>query len=176
MNDFDEIIDKLALINEETEEEVPTTAEMEQAANEKEDNGEETTDENISKVVKEAIKPQVDIAASTINSLKDAYADSCNNAKELSLMIDQIKNWEKTIRGACQTIVTTVNNKKLFKTNEDGSWVKGEDGKYVAWNGKPINKVFSPKAFSWIRDNDSRDRSTLDLCAAIMIFYNSIQG
>ena len=39
MNDFDEIIDKLALINEETEEEVPTTAEMEQAANEKEDKG-----------------------------------------------------------------------------------------------------------------------------------------
>ena len=81
MNDFDEIIDKLALINEETEEEVPTTAEMEQAANEKEDKGEETTDENISKVVKEAIKPQVDIAASTINSLKDAYSDSCNNSK-----------------------------------------------------------------------------------------------
>ena len=143
MNDFDEIIDKLALINEETEEEVPTIDEMKQAANEKEDKGEETTDENISKAVKEAIKPQVDIAASTINSLKDAYSDSCNNAKELSLMIDQIKNWEKTIRGACQSIVTTVNNKKLFKTNEDGSWVKGEDGKYLAWNGKPINKVFS---------------------------------
>ena len=69
--DFDEIIDKLALINEETEEEVPTIDEMKQAANEKEDKGEETTDENISKAVKEAIKPQVDIAASTINSLKE---------------------------------------------------------------------------------------------------------
>lgn len=171
---FDDIIDKLAMLNEESEQEVPTVEDMEKATEETKDSGEETSDENISKAVKEAIKPQVDIAVSTINSLKDAYADNCNNAKELSLMVDQIKNWEKTIRGACQSIVNTVNTKKLFKTDERGEWVKGENGKYLAWNGKQMNQVFSPKAFSWIKDNDSRDRSTLDLCAAIIVFYNSI--
>ena len=180
---FYDMIDKLSLLTEDVEEKAPSVEEMEKAAKEKETESEtkekntsdeETSDENISKLVKEAIKPQVDIANSMIDSLKDAYADNCNNSKELSVMIDQIKNWEKTIRGACQSIVDTVNNKKLFKTNDDGTWVKGENGKYLAWNGKQINKVFSPKAFSWIKDNGSRDRSTLDLCAAIIIFYNSI--
>lgn len=188
--DFYDIIDKLSLLNEDVEEKAPSVEEMEKAVKakeketdepskekettDKESAVEETSDENISKLVKDAIKPQVDIANSMIDSLKDAYADNCNNSKELSVMTDQIKNWEKTIRGACQSIVDTVNNKKLFKTNEDGTWVKGENGKYLAWNGKQINKVFSPKAFSWIKDNGSRDRSTLDLCAAIIIFYNSI--
>lgn len=170
--EFYEMVDKLALINEDAEEHAPTVEEMEDST--KEEKSEEVSDENISKAVKEAIKPQVDVAVSVINSLKDAYADNCNNSKELSNMTDQIKNWEKTIRGACQTVVDTVKNKKLFKTDKNGNWVKGENGKYLAWNGKQINQVFSPKAFSWLKDNGSRDRSTLDLCAAIMVFYNSI--
>ena len=189
--EFYDLVDKLALINEDAEEKpvkAVSVEELEKASNEekpkegetkegeaKETKETETDDgENISKAVKDAIKPQVDVASSIINSLKDAYADNCNNSKELSVMTDQIKNWEKTIRGACQTIVDTVKNKKLFKTDENGNWVKGENGKYLAWNGKQINKVFSPKAFSWLKDNGSRDRSTLDLCAAIMVFYNSI--
>ena len=171
---YDEIIDKLALLNEESEPNVPTVEDMEKAAKEDDSPKEETSEENISKAVKEAIKPQVDIALSTINSIKDAFSDYCNNARELTTMTDQVKNWEKTIRGACQTIVDTVKNKNLFKTDEKGNWVKGENGKYLAWNGKQINMVFSPKAFSWLKDNGSRDRSTLDLCAAIMVFYNSI--
>jgi hypothetical protein len=189
--EFYDLVDKLALINEDAEEKPVkpvSVEELEKASNEekpkegetkegeaKETQETETDDsENISKAVKDAIKPQVDVASSIINSLKDAYADNCNSSKELSVMTDQIKNWEKTIRGACQTIVDTVKNKKLFKTDADGNWVKGENGKYLAWNGKQINKVFSPKAFSWLKDNGSRDRSTLDLCAAIMVFYNSI--
>lgn len=171
---YDEIIDKLALLNEESEPNVPSVEDMEKAAKEDDSPKEETSEENISKAVKEAIKPQVDIALSTINSIKDAFSDYCNNARELTTMTDQVKNWEKTIRGACQSIVEIVNNKKLFKTDENGNWVKGKDGKYLAWNDKTINKVFSPKAYSWLKDTGSRDRNTLDWCAAIIVFYNSI--
>ena len=129
--EFYDLVDKLALINEDAEEKpvkAVSVEELEKASNEekpkegetkegeaKETKETETDDgENISKAVKDAIKPQVDVASSIINSLKDAYADNCNNSKELSVMTDQIKNWEKTIRGACQTIVDTVKNKKLF--------------------------------------------------------------
>lgn len=171
--DFDDIIDKLSILNEEADKDFPTFEELLKEANE-EASTEETSEENITKEVKEAIKPQVEIATSTINAIKEAFSDNCNNTKELELMVKQITSWEKTIRGACQSIVEIVNNKKLFKTDESGNWVKNEEGKILAWNDKPIAKVFSPKAYGWIKDVGNRDRSTLDWCAAIIIFYNSL--
>ena len=83
-------------------------------------------------------------------------------------MIDQIKNWEGTIRGACRTIAATVENKKMIKRNENG--------KYIAWDGRELKKICSGKAYGMIINEDSRDRSTLDLAAAIIVFYNSLQG
>ena len=177
--EFYSIVDNLAMLNEEAETEVKSAEDMEKevektnkevadkdADSESGESGEDG--KNPRQLVHELIKPQVEIATSTINSIKDAYADNCNNTKELSSMIEQIKNWESTIRGACRTIAATVENKKMIKRNENG--------KYVAWDGRELKKVCSGKAYGMIINEDSRDRSTLDLAAAIIVFYNSLQG
>ena len=171
--EFYSIVDNLAMLNEEAETEVKSAEEMEKEVDKtnKEVADKDSTDEdgkNPRELVHELIRPQVEIAISTINSIKDAYADNCNNSKELSSMIDQIKNWEVTIRGACRTIAATVENKKMIQRNENG--------KYVAWDGRELKKICSGKAYGMIINEDSRDRSTLDLAAAIIVFYNSLQG
>ena len=53
---------------------------------------------------------------------------------------------------------------------------RNENGKYVAWDGRELKKICSGKAYGMIINEDSRDRSTLDLAAAIIVFYNSLQG
>jgi hypothetical protein len=94
--EFYSIVDNLAMLNEEAETEVKSAEEMEKEVEKtnKEVSDDETSEDgkNPRELVHELIKPQVDIATSTINSIKDAYADNCNNSKELSSMIDQIKN------------------------------------------------------------------------------------
>lgn len=159
--EFYSLVESLALINEDGEEKVITPEEMEEK-----ESDEETSDQNPRDAVREAIKPQVDIANSTITSIKDAFSDNCNNAKSLETMETQIKNWETTIHGACRTIVSVVESKGL---------IKKENGKYIAWDGRELKKICAPRAYKKIMHEDSRDMSTLDLSAAIIIFYNSLQ-
>lgn len=159
--EFYSLVESLALINEDGEEKVITPEEMEEK-----ESDEETSEQNPRDAVREAIKPQVDIANSTITSIKDAFSDNCNNAKTLEIMETQIKNWETTIHGACRTIVSVVESKGL---------IKKENGKYIAWNGRELKKICAPRAYKKIMHEDSRDMSTLDLSAAIIIFYNSLQ-
>ena len=153
--EFYSIVDNLAMLNEETETEVKSAEDMEKEVEKtnKEVADKDSTSEdgkNPRELVHELIRPQV------------------NNSKELSSMIEQIKNWEGTIRGACRTIAATVENKKMIQRNENG--------KYVAWDGRELKKICSGKAYGMIINEDSRDRSTLDLAAAIIVFYNSLQG
>ena len=98
--EFYSIVDNLAMLNEEAETEVKSAEDMEKEVEktnkevaDKDATGEESGEDgkNPRELVHELIKPQVEIATSTINSIKDAYADNCNNSKELSSMIDQIK-------------------------------------------------------------------------------------
>lgn len=172
LDEFKSLVENLALLNEEAEPEVKSAEDMEKEVEKttKEVADKETSEDgkNPRQLVHELIKPQVEIATSTINSIKDAFADNCNNTKELSSMVEQIKNWESTIRGACRTVAATVENKKMIKKNENG--------KYVAWDGRDLKKVCSGKAYGMIINEDSRDRSTLDLAAAIIVFYNSLNG
>lgn len=169
VDEYKSLVENLALLNEDGEENIKSAEDMDKEVSDtnKEVQDEDTTEKNPRELVRELIKPQVDIAISTITSIKDAYEDNCNNTKELSTMIDQIKNWESTIRGACRTIKATVENKKMI--------VRNESGKYLAWDGREVKKICSGKAYGMIINEDSRDRSTLDLAAAIIVFYNSLQ-
>jgi hypothetical protein len=172
IDDYKSLVENLAFLNEDGETEVKSAEEMDK---EVEKTNKEVADKEVSEdgknprqLVHELIKPQVEIASSTISSIKDAYADNCNNTKELKSMIEQVKNWESTIRGACRTIAATVENKKMIKKNENG--------KYVAWDGRDLKKICSGMAYGRIIDESNRDYSTLDLAAAIIVFYNSLQS
>lgn len=97
------------------------------------------------------IKPQVETANQVNISLQNAFKEI--KTKKYYEILDQMKNFEKQLRGACDQIVSEV-QKLNFDTNN--------------------TSICSPKAYKIIANSESRDRSSLDLIAAINVFYNSL--
>lgn len=111
--------------------------------------------------IREAIKPQVEIASSLILTIKSAFDDNMGQTKRMDDAIDQIQSWEQTIHGACEQILKTVEQK-------DGSFDRPES---IVNNSSKC----SPKAFNkYIKNYTSRDYGVLQLAAAIIVFYNSL--
>lgn len=124
---------------------------------------EKPVEKNIRQEIRDAIKPQVEIADALITTIKDAFADNLDQANRMDDAIEQVQSWEKTIHGACEQILKTVESK-------DGSIDRPES--IVNDSGK-----CSPKAFNkYIKNYTSRDYGVLQLAAAIMVFYNSLNG
>ena len=83
--------------------------------------------------------------------------------KRMNDAIDQIQSWEQTIHGACEQIIKTVEAK-------DGSVDRPES---IVNNSAKC----SPKAFNkYIKNYTSRDYGVLELAAAVIVFYNSLEG
>lgn len=124
---------------------------------------EKPVEKNIRQEIRDAIKPQVEIADALITTIKDAFADNFDQTNRMDDAIEQVQSWEKTIHGACEQILKTVESK-------DGSIDRPES--IVNDSGK-----CSPKAFNkYIKNYTSRDYGVLQLAAAIMVFYNSLNG
>jgi hypothetical protein len=155
MNDleYNSIIDEICKINEDAEDTpAPVEPEHHEHAEEKiSEQHEHTTD--IRSDIRSSIDSGVNIAKTImLESIPTAFKNECEKSKKIAVMEDQIKNWEKTVRGACQQIVTIVENKNFI----------------------PDSTNCSPRAYKKIRHWDSRDLSVLDLCAAIIVFHNSL--
>lgn len=103
----------------------------------------------------EKIKPQFEAAKSIIDGVHQAFADNCGNTTKYDDMGNQIKNFEKQIRGACQQTISIVEQEKF-------DWHD--------WNN------CSPKSFKCITLYDDRDMDVLKLCAGVIVFYNSLLG
>lgn len=99
------------------------------------------------------IKPQVETANQIKISLQNAFKEI--KTKKYYDILNQMKNFEKQLRGACDQIVSEV-QRLNFDTNN--------------------TKECSPKAYKIIANSESRDRSSLDLIAAINVFYNSLES
>ena len=113
--------------------------------------------------IRDAIKPQVDIVASLITTIKDAFDDNLDQTKRMNDAIDQNQSWEQTIRGACEQVIKTVEAK-------DGNIDRPES---ITQDSSKC----SPKAFNkFIKNYTSRDYGVLQLAQAIMVFYNSLAG
>ena len=113
--------------------------------------------------IREGIKPQVDIVASLITTIKDAFDDNLDQTKRMNDAIEQNQSWEQTIRGACEQVIKTVEAK-------DGSIDRPES---ITQDSSKC----SPKAFNkFIKNYTSRDYGVLQLAQAIMVFYNSLAG
>lgn len=100
------------------------------------------------------ISPQVMIANSIIAAIYNSFINNCDNKKKMNDYFDQVKSWEKQARGACQQVKSIVESSN-FDTTDTANC--------------------SPKAYKTIVNYDSRDRSAVDLCAAIIIFRNSLK-
>lgn len=100
------------------------------------------------------ISPQVMIANSIIVAIYNSFINNCDNKKKMNDYFDQVKSWEKQARGACQQVMSIVESSNFDTTNTANC---------------------SPKAYKTIVNYDSRDRSAVDLCAAIIIFRNSLK-
>lgn len=116
---------------------------------------------NKRKLIRDAIKPQVDIALSVIQSIQTAFNDNCDQSKQIADMEEQIRSWEQQLHGACDQIIKTIEAK-------DGNIDKPDS---IVNN----SSACSPRSFNkYIKNNTSRDFSSLNLAAAIIIFYNSL--
>lgn len=147
--DLNKIINKFAGINEDYEMTIEKPEEDNSARN------------NRRKLIRDAIKPQVDIALSVIQSIQTAFNDNCDQSKKIGDMEEQIRSWEQQLHGACDQIIKTIEAK-------DGSIEKPDS---IVNN----SSACSPRAFNkYIKNNTSRDYSSLNLAAAIIIFYNSL--
>ena len=145
--EFEKIVLNIARLNEDQETVVPPLPDDGPVENE-----ESVPSSDPREAIRQAIAPQVEVAQSVITSVGSAFAEKCDEEKRYKQVKTQIKNWEKTLRGACQQIVAVVNQK--------------------GFTPEPTNS--SPIAFSTISDSSSRDVSVLDLAAAIITFYNSL--
>jgi hypothetical protein len=105
--------------------------------------------------VAEKIKPQYELAKSVIEGINKAFADDCAKTTKYDTMGDQIKNFEKQIRGACEQVIAMVEQEKFDWRNWDNC---------------------SPKSYDVITKYKDRDFDVLKLSAAVIIFYNSLIG
>lgn len=101
------------------------------------------------------IKAQKDVAVGIIDGIHSAFQDSCAHTTKYDAMGDQIKNFEKQIRGACEQVIAMVEQEKFDWRNWDNC---------------------SPKSYSVITKYKDRDFDVLKLSAAVIIFYNSLIG
>lgn len=97
------------------------------------------------------MKPQVEVAKQIMVSINDTYSDI--TTKKYKEVLEQIKNFEKQIRGVCQQVISQANQ--------------------VGFNTTDSSQC-SPKAFKTISQYESRDRSVLELVAAVIVFSNSL--
>ena len=101
------------------------------------------------------IKAQKDVAVGIIEGIHSAFQDSCAHTTKYDAMGDQIKNFEKQIRGACEQVIAMVEQEKFDWRNWDNC---------------------SPKSYNVITKYKDRDFDVLKLSAAVIIFYNSLIG
>lgn len=118
---------------------------------------EENTDEVSVKEdgFKGKIKPEYDVIQGLIDSINQYYKEEIGDLKKYKEFETVRINWEKQARGACEMIVSKANSDH-FDTNDP----------YKC----------SPLAFAKIANSKSRDLSVLDLCGAVITFYNSISS
>lgn len=144
---FERMIDKLASLNEDEEIHISDPDDIPE-------NEEESSDpKNPRESLRLSIEAQADIAQSVIDSIYEAFSDKCNGLQIMGNMEDQIKNWEKTMKGACYQVIQMVETKNFI-----------------------IDKTqCNPHAYNMIKDCASRDSDTLKTAAAVIVFYNSLK-
>jgi len=103
----------------------------------------------------DTIRPQVDVAKAVIEGIYKAFQNDCGKVTKYDTMGQQIKDFESQIRGACKNVMQAVQNAKFDWHNWDNC---------------------SPKSFAQITLYKDRDLDALKLCAAVIVFYNSLTG
>lgn len=154
LEEFDAIIDKLAKLNEDGEFHEDAPVEHHEEAPEKHEAPAEDHEEHtdVRSKIRTAIEPSVEIAKSIIKAIGKSADNELNGSKKMKDQEQQVKNFEKEARGACQQVVSVV-----------------EGNNYV-----PDKMTSSPRAYNFIKNSDSRDMDAIKLAYAIITFYNSL--
>ena len=100
------------------------------------------------------LAPEVSVANSVITAIYNSFVNNCDNNKKMKDYFDMVKSWEQQIRGACKQVTSIVEASNFDTTN---------------------TAICSPKAYKTLVNHNSRDRSAIDLAAAIIIFRNSLK-
>lgn len=147
LEEFKFLVEELGKINDDPEpvhDEVPEEQHHEEHVEEK-----KPTD--MRAAIRKAIEPSVAVAKSIIEAIGDS-AETTGTSKKMKDQEQQVKNFEKQAKGACEQVISVV------------------EGKHFV----PDKHNSSPRAYKIIRHNDSRDVDAVKLSLAIITFYNSL--
>jgi hypothetical protein len=100
------------------------------------------------------LAPEVSVANSVITAIYNSFVNNCDNNKKMKDYFSMVKSWEQQIRGACKQVMSIVEASNFDTTN---------------------TAICSPKAYKTLVNHNSRDRSAIDIAAAIIIFRNSLK-
>lgn len=100
------------------------------------------------------LAPEVSVANSVITAVYNSFVNNCDNSKKMKDYFSMVKSWEQQVRGACKQVISIIEASNFDTTN---------------------TAICSPKAYKTIVNYNSRDRSAIDLAAAIIIFRNSLK-
>ena len=100
------------------------------------------------------LAPEVSVANSVVTAIYNSFVNNCDNNKKIKDYFDMVKSWEQQIRGACKQVMSIVEASNFDTTN---------------------TAICSPKAYKTLVNHNSRDRSAIDMAAAIIIFRNSLK-
>ena len=100
------------------------------------------------------LAPEVSVANSVVTAIYNSFVNNCDNNKKMKDYFDMVKSWEQQIRGACKQVMSIVEASNFDTTN---------------------TAICSPKAYKTLVNHNSRDRSAIDMAAAIIIFRNSLK-
>lgn len=156
-SDFRKRVDEADPVQQQTQQQAAAPAPAQQPAPEPAPAQEAPQEEHKSlrESLADKIKAQKDVAVGIIEGIHSAFQDSCAHTTKYDAMGDQIKNFEKQIRGACEQVIAMVEQEKFDWRNWDNC---------------------SPKSYDVITKFKDRDFDVLKLSAAVIIFYNSLIG
>jgi hypothetical protein len=100
------------------------------------------------------LAPEVSVANSVVTAIYNSFVNNCDNNKKMKDYFDMVKSWEQQIRGACKQVMSIVEASNFDTTN---------------------TAICSPKAYKTLVNHNSRDRSAIDMAAALIIFRNSLK-
>lgn len=104
--------------------------------------------------LKKDILPEKESIELILKSINNSFMNSYNSLRKYANFDEQIKAWQKQVKGVCDSIMTKVQHSG-FNTSDTQSC--------------------SPMAYNVLADSNNRDIDMLELCGACIIFYNSLK-
>lgn len=136
------------------QQEIKTAPETKETTSEVTPSEENNETNSLGLTLRKNITPEKEAIELVLKSINTAFANSYAGLRKYKQFDEQMKAWQKQVKGTCDSIMNKV--------------------KQTGFNSAD-NTVCSPMAYNILSDSTNRDIDMLELCGACIIFYNSLK-